>query len=143
MIGVSLMDKLETDLSVGLHNVTASAIRLNVTYRLTTAQSTDDNTLALGIAWVSDSVLSAGGVALPDPSEDHYDWMAYDARTIAGEGASDTDHVPINGHFQINNDSMRKQRENHSTLCLMVRCTLLQATQIQVFVSGRVLYLLP
>ena len=143
MLVMDLLDGLETDLGFELHNVTASALRYNVTYRGTTWHSTDDNTVACGIAWVGKDALAAGGVSLPDPSEDHYDWMFHDIRTMTGETGTDQDSVAANGYWKISNDSMRKQRENHSTLVAIFRATLMQSTSIQIFLGGRALVLLP
>ncbi len=114
MLLIELTSALETDLGRELSNVTASAIRLNVTYRLTTAQSTDDTTVAMGILWVTNRAAAAGGVALPDPSTDHADWMFHDIRTLVGESGTDQDSMPRNGFLEIRNNSMRKQRENSS-----------------------------
>ena len=143
MLTIPLMGELETDLGMELNNVTASAIRLNVTYRLTTAQSTDDTTVAMGILWATDRAIAAGGVALPDPSADHADWMFHDVRTLVGESGTDQDSMPRNGFLEIRNNSMRKQRENASSLVALFRVTLLQATSLQIFVGGRTLFLLP
>ena len=110
MLTVPLMSELETDLGMELNNVTASAIRLNVTYRLATAMSTDDTTVAMGILWATNRAIAAGGVALPDPSQDHADWMFHDIRTLVGESGTDQDSHPRNGFLEIRNNSMRKQR---------------------------------
>ena len=144
MVAIDLLAALKTDVGYDLPGVTASAIRLNVLYRMTTAQGTDEDTVALGIGWISDTAFASGGAALPDPSTDHFDWMFHDIRTLKGEGAADLDQSPaVAGFLQIRNDSMRKQRENHSTLALIVRATQLQSASVQVFVGGRVLFLLP
>ena len=143
MLQFPLMALLKADVGYELPGVIASAIRLNVQYRQTTSQSTDDDTLAMGIAWISDTAIASGGAELPDPSTDHFDWMFHDFRTVSGLGSSDQDSVAANGHFVISNDSMRKQRENHSSLTMVIRATLLQSTSVQVFVAGRILYLLP
>ena len=143
MVSASLMAFLRADVEYDLPGVTASAIRLNVMYRQTTAQSTDEDTLAMGVGWISDTAIASGGAALPDPSTDHFDWMFHDIRTLKASGSTDSDQTPFNGQFSIKNDSMRKQRENHSTLSLVVRATLLQSASVQVFLGGRVLYLLP
>ncbi len=143
MVAVDLMQRLESDLELKLYELTASAIRLNITYRSTTGMLGDDDTIAMGIAWISDTAFAAGGAALPDPSTDHFDWMFHDIRTITSELAADGDSVPRQGFFTVVNDSMRKQRENHSQLVAVFRAPLLQSTSIQVFVGGRVLFLLP
>ncbi len=143
MVGVNLMAALQADVGYDLPGVTASAIRLNVSYRQTGAMNGDDDVLSMGIGWVSDTAVTAGGNALPDPSTDHWDWMFHDSRALTASGTADADQVARNGFFTIKNDSMRKQRENHSSLTIVVRATILQSTTVQVFVGGRILYLLP
>ncbi len=143
MIFVDLMQLLRADLGTNLYELTASAIRLQVMYRLTAGASTDTDTVAMGIGWVSDTAIAAGGAALPDPSTDHFDWMAHDIRSFQSEGASDSEQSPRNAAFAVVNDSMRKQRENHSTLGCVFRGILVQGGGTQVFVGGRVLFLLP
>ena len=143
MIVFPLMSSLKTDVGYEMPGVTASAIRLNVTYRQTAAQLGIDDTIAAGIGWVSDTAIASSGAALPDPSTDHFDWMFHDIRTISAVTVASADQVPANGNYTIRNDSMRKQRENHSALVMIFRCTLLQSTNIQIFVGGRVLFLLP
>jgi len=67
--------------------------------------------------------------------------MAHKALLLVNE--STALNAPRFSHFEINSDSMRKQRENHSSLRLIVSATLLTSTQVQIFVGGRVLFLLP
>ena len=143
MVSVDLMTLLKADVGYEMPGVTASAIRLNVSYRQTASQVGIEDTIAMGIGWISDTALGASGAALPDPWLDHFDWMFHDIRTIAGETVAASDIVPHNGFMTIRNDSMRKQRENHSSLAMVFRCQLLQSTNVQVFVGGRVLFLLP
>ncbi len=144
MIAVDLMALLRTDLGHTLAGVTASAIRLNVLYRQSVSMDTDEDTIWMGIGWVSDTAIATGGAALPDPSIDHFDWMAHDGRTLKAIGSADVEQSHIGwGAFSVHNDSMRKQRENHSTLVAVFRSTLLQSGAFQVFVQGRVLFLLP
>ena len=130
-----LLNGLETDLGMQLHNVTVSALRYNVSYRLTTAQSTDDVTIAMGIGWVSQEAIDVGGTSLPDPSTDHYDWMFHDVRTISGTGTTDQDEMPRGAFWSIENNSMRKQRENHSSLVAIYRAVLMQSAAVQVFID--------
>ncbi len=143
LLVIELQSLLQVDVDVNFFDLTASAIRLNISYRQTTAKLGDDDTVAMGIAWVSESALAVGGVAIPDPSTDHFDWMFHDIRTVTSELAADGDSVARNGAWTIRNDSMRKQRENHSNLVAVFRATLLQSVSVQVFVGGRVLFLMP
>ena len=143
-IAFDLGAELEVDIASNLHNVTASALRFNVNYRLTGSTSGDDTTVNLGVGWIGLDAFIAGGVAMPDPSKDHFDWMFHDIRTLtSSRDVTDVDEQVPGSHLVIKNDSMRKQRENHSVLALIVRASLLQVTSCQVFVGGRALLLLP
>jgi len=142
-IAFDLQALLQTDLDINMYELTASAIRLNVSYRQTSAMLGDDDTIACGIAWVGENALAVGGTSIPDPSTDHYDWMYHDIRTVTSVLASDGDSVAVNGAFTVKNDSMRKQRENHTNLVFIFRAILLQSASVQVFVGGRTLFLLP
>ncbi len=143
MVQFDLQGLIRTDLGFQMPGVTASAIRLNVSYLQIGAQSTDEDIVACGIAFVSDTAVASGGADLPDPSIDHYDWMFHDIRMLSATPLTDLDSIARNGFFQIKNDSMRKQCENHSSLMMVFRATQLQSTSIQIFVGGRVLFLLP
>jgi len=142
-IAFELNAELDSDLASNMHNVTASAMNINVTYRQTAGMRGDDDTIWCGVAWVSQRAFDAGGVALPDPSTDHYDWMFNDGRTLVNELAADGDVMARNGFLEVRNNSMRKQRENSSVLVMIFRSILLQSTSVQVFVSGRTLFLFP
>ena len=135
---------LENDLASNLHDTTASAIRFNVNYRLTGSSAGDDITIACGIGWVSNAASAVGGTSIPDPSADHYDWMFHDIRTLTSTpGLTDQDEQVLGSHMVVKNDSMRKQRENGSSLLFVFRAVLLQATSCQVFIGGRTLFLNP
>ena len=144
LVAVPLDTGLEGEIGSNLHDATASAIRLNVSYRLTAATQGDDVTMAMGIGWISDTAIAAGGVSVPSPISDHYDWMYHDVRTMAASPASaGGDEILANGYIEIRNNSMRKQRENASGLVAVFQANLLQSTSVQVFVGGRVLFLNP
>ena len=141
---VNLLSELEVDLSVEMHNVTISALNINVTFRLTSSTTGDDTSVTTAIALVGEDAFTVGGVALPDPFTDHADWMFWDSRTMtSSRDVTDVDEVVINGFLEIRNKSMRKMRENHQVLALLVRCSLLQPVSLQFFVAGRSLVLLP
>jgi len=144
MIQFNLGQNLETDIDSNLHDATASAIRLNINYRLTDSITGEDATICAGIAWISENAAGVGGTSLPDPSSDHHDWMWHDIRTLsASRDVAGIDEQVPGSHITIVNNSMRKQRENNSRLSLIFRATLLQPTSVQVFVGGRVLFLNP
>ncbi len=141
---VPLQGKLETDLGASLNQATASAIRVNVNYRLTASTTGDDCTVACGVMWATDAAVAVGGTSIPDPHEDHADWMFHDIRTLSSSrDVTDVDEQVLGSFMQIRNDSMRKQRENNSQLIMVFRCSILQPTSLQVFIGGRVLYLNP
>ena len=141
MVAFDLQADLEVDLAHTLNNVTASAIRLDLGLAFAAGSAVGDLVMFhFGIAWILQEAVIAGGAALPNPRNDHYDWMAHGSRLV--ESHSTGKNMPVGGQIEIRNDSMRKQRENHSSLTLVVTASLLEFS-IQVFVSGRVLYLLP
>ena len=140
---VDLGQGLEDEISANLNNVTASALRYNISYRQTTSQAGDDDTIAMGVAWVSANAITAGSASIPNPASDNWDWMFHDIRTITNHGGSDSDFSFQNAQWSISNNSMRKQRENNSALIMVFQAVLLQSVTVQVFVGGRVLLLLP
>jgi len=116
----------------------------NVTYRLTTSTTGDDTHVTMGIILVGHEAFDAGGASLPDPANQHADWMFWDSRAmISARDVTDIDEMAPNGFLQIRNKSMRKMRENHQVLAMIFRTTVQQPTSIQVFVGGRALVLLP
>ncbi len=141
-LAFDLQSKLETDLGANLHNVTVSAIRLDITLRFqATAVVGDTFNLHWGITWVSSSAAAAGGVALPDPSDDHADWIAHGQRLVVADVAA-VISAPRRGLIEIRNDSMRKQKENDSSLLLICQASVVD-DPVTIFLGGRVLFLLP
>ena len=140
-IAFDLQAALETDIGSNLNNVTASAIRLAIGCNFAAGATIGQRVmLHYGVTWVGNDALGIGELALPDPVDDSADWMAHGARLISAESA--LQHVPQGAQFELVSDSMRKQRENNSTLVLILSASLIQSN-IQVFVGGRVLFLLP
>jgi len=136
-----LQSALEVDLDYNLNNVTASAIRLNISFRYVVGSTLGDlNRGAWGIRWCSNDAVAAGAASLPNPNNDSADWMAYGAFAIISESTSS--HVPRGGNQVIVNNSMRKQGENNSSLCIIV-ATVSSNFTMQVDLGGRVLFLLP
>ncbi len=141
-ISFGLTAELETDLEFQLHNVTASAIRLAIGMVFQPATSIGDIAMMhFGVMWIQDDAAAAGVSSVPNPANDSADWMAHAAVTIVSE--STAGHAPRFGNFLLSSDSMRKQRENHSSLRLIVSATTVPTEGVQVFVGGRVLFLLP
>ena len=146
-LAIDLMTNLRVATGYQMPGVTASALRFNVDYRGTTWKAGDDITMAMGVIWATDRAISSGGVALPNPATDDADWMFHDIRTLSSPGngfdVADSDIQPGNSQLVISNDSMRKQRENDSTLVMIFESILLQAVSVQMFVGGRALFILP
>jgi len=70
--------------------------------------------------------------------------MFHDIRTLSSSrDVVDIDEQVPGSMLVIRNDSMRKQHENASSLLIIFRASLLQSVAIQVFIGGRVLFLLP
>ena len=144
---IDLMAGIRSASAYQMPGVTASALRFNVNYRPTSWAAGDDVTVACGVIWATDRAIAAGGVSLPNPDADDADWMFHDLRTMSAPGngfdTADSDIPPHNSQLLIRNDSMRKQRENDSTLVMIFESVLLQSTSLQIFVGGRALFLLP
>ena len=143
--GMSVLDLgagLEASLGYKLNNVTVSAIRFDLHYSFQATAVIGDRVVApWGIAIVGADARVAGGVSLPDPSADDADWIAHGSMNVVADAAAVISR-PRNGHITISNNSMRKMRENNSSLVLLHRATLLD-DPISIFFSGRVLFLLP
>jgi len=136
-----LQSALEVDLDYNLNNVTASAIRLNLSFRYVVGSTLGDlNRGSWGIRWCSNDAVAAGAASLPNPVNDSADWMAHGSFAIISESTSA--HVPRGGNVVVENNSMRKQGENNSSLCIII-ATVSSAFTMQVDIGGRVLFLLP
>jgi len=144
MLIAELTSGLETTLGVEAHNWTVAALKFRLdVHGLATGTANDQVVLSAGIAWVGNDAFAAGAGSLPDPSDDNADWIWHSgiALSFPTTGAGGSPAIPPGG-FVIDNKSMRKQRENNSTLVLHVRATTLART-VTVFISGRALFLLP
>ena len=142
MLLVDLGEELETSIGANLHNVTVSAIRMDMWMSFaTTAVVGDRVRMAYGIMWIAQDSFDIGGTSVPDPSTDHVDWIAHGSSEIICDAAAVLSS-PRNGLVRIRNDSMRKQRENNSVLALIVRATVLM-DPVTIFFSGRTLFIFP
>jgi len=139
----SLSGELETTLGMSAHNWTASALNFNVWAHSVIAGAIWDRTeLAIGIGWFNDDAIAAGSSSLPDPATDDADWMYHSFMEFAArDTVANARFVPYEG-YQVRNRSMRKQREAHSSLVVIIRAVVLQRTTAVHF-SGRTLFLLP
>ena len=132
---------LEADLGFTLHNVTASAIRMLLTFSFSVGSSIGDHARgAFAIKWVSSDAFSSGATSVANPVNDAGDYMAYGNFSIFSESA--LAHIPRGGLQVITNDSMRKQNENNSMLILIIVGAVV-VSPLTVTAQGRVLYILP
>jgi len=137
-----LQSALETDLASNLHNTTVSAIRLDIHLTFaTTAVVGDRARIGWGMGWFQNDAIAAGVASLPNPLDDHFDWVAHGTREVICDVAAVISR-PRDGLIEVRNDSMRKQRENHSTFGCVVSANNLSDTLL-VTIGGRVLFLLP
>jgi len=142
MIVFDLQSGLETDLGFNLNNVTASAIRLRISYNFQATAVVGDQVIGdWGIGWFQDDAIAAGAASLPRPENDSFDWMAHGHFHVVADVPA-VKSRPRDGQEMILNDSMRKQRENHSTLAMIVSAQVLE-DPLTVNLGGRVLFLLP
>jgi len=138
---IDLQAALEVDLGFNLNNTTCSAIRLRLNYHFASGSTVGDSVqFAYGIMWASDDAIAAGAASLPNPADDSADWIAHGGGFIVSE--STAQHVPRGANQMLENDSMRKQRENNSSLVMITSAQTVQST-LQIHTVGRVLFLLP
>ncbi len=140
-ISIDLFTSIEAELGMTLNNVTLSAICLDVAFQFFTASSVGDRTMIhWGVTWVTQDAFAAGAESMPEPNADNADWMAHGSVLLCSE--STAIHIPSGGHQEVHSDSMRKQRENNSLPVIIFQASLLEHS-VQIFLGGRVLYLLP
>ena len=137
-VATDLLLNMKTNLDLSVHDVTISAVRLNIGIKITGIH-TEFVTLCMGVIVMGTDALAVGSTSLPDPAEEHADWMAYRSLSISGLGiASDEIHmVNVELHF----DSMRKMRENRQTLALVVATQFNTLASVTLLPTGRVLIL--
>ena len=141
VVAIDLQTALETDLDANLHNVTVAAIRLTLGFQFATASTVGDRTnMFFGVIWVGNDALATGFAALPSPIDDSADWIMHGSRLLVSNSAAI--HAPRNGTMDFFGDAQRKQRENHSTLVLIGVASIAEHG-VQIFVGGRVLFILP
>ena len=132
---------LETALGYNLNNVTVSAIRLRMDFGYTVGSSIGDLTrLSYGILWVNNDAVTIGPTAMPDPGLDDADWIAHGGASFISDSV--VAHRPRFSSVFINNNSMRKQRENFSSLMLIISIASF-SFNVGVHITGRTLFLLP
>ncbi len=142
---INLTSGLEATLGVSAHNWTVAAMKFDMAWRaLAAGTAFDDLVVTAGITWADDDVIAAGTASLPDPSEDNADWIWHSSLHCQwiSTSAFSTAGGPHVAKWMIDNQSMRKQRENNSSLVFIARATVLDRT-VQGFLGGRALFLLP
>jgi len=138
---VNLSAGVEASLGQTMANWTVSAIRFNLDFLFqATAVVGDRVAFAWGIILATADAVGAGATSLPDPNTDDGDWIAHGGSVVVADVAA-VISAPRDSKIVIDNNSMRKVRENNSRLMLIIRATLLD-DPISVFVSGRTLFLL-
>jgi len=122
-------------------NWTIGAIRIQLNLQQQATAVVGDRAVGQwGIGLFAADAFTAGAASLPDPSADDADWMAHGGFSIVADVAAVISQ-PRFSEIKISNDSMRKVRENSQTLALIMRATTLN-DPIQIFITGRVLFLL-
>ena len=140
---INLTSALEAALSINANNWTASALRLKmVVIRTASGNAADFNRLMWGVGWFNNDAVAAGAVSLPDPSVDNADWYAHGAYAWHASGTGAQNEDAANTQVELVSDSMRKQRENNSSLMLIIN-SVEGDVSVQVFIRGRVLFVLP
>ena len=138
---VDLSSALETSLGSNLHNSTVSALRLTFDFHFADASTIGDRVLAyFGVMWATNDAIAAGVASLPDPIVDSADWIMHGTRLLVS--GSTALHQPRNAHMDFFGDSQRKQRENNSSLVLIAK-NQVSDHGVQLFIGGRVLFILP
>jgi len=138
---VNLSGGVEVSLGQTMANWTISAIRLRLTFHNQATAVVGDSAFgAWGIVLVGSDAFIAGPASLPNPAADDADWIAHGSFSTVAEIAAVVS-APRNSEVVINNDSMRKVRENNQKLLIILRATVLQ-DPVTINISGRVLFLL-
>jgi len=139
-ISINLGAPLEAAIGSNLHNVTVSAMRFNINLLFqATAVVGDQVNLFWGVMWATKDAIAAGALSLPEPTTDHADWIAHGQMSVVADVAAVVS-MPRFGKFYVHNDSMRKQRENASSLVFIAQGQVVQ-DPITILLGGRVLFL--
>ena len=137
--GLSLTADFETKLGHNSYDVTVMAIRGTlVPFAAATPPTDVPGEGAAGICWVPEDTAVTD---FPDPLEDDYDWIWHSFFALGGYGIAPTNNVALAPPAEINNRSMRKQREGGSKLVIAVHSDVNQNVD---WAGGvRVLYAMP
>jgi len=140
---IPLSNPAETALGIISNNWTASALRLIMSVdRTGSGNAADVARLMWGVTWAGNDAIAAGSASLPNPVNDNADWYAHGAYAwhASGTGARNSDDA--NAQVEVFSDSMRKQRENNTSLIFIISSSF-QDVAVQINLAGRVLFLLP
>jgi len=140
-ITINLSAGVEGSLGQTMSNWTISAIRLRLTFHNQATAVVGDSAFgAWGIALVGLDAFVAGPASMPNPAVDDADWIAHGSFSTVADAAAVVSS-PRNSLVVVDNNSMRKVRENSQVLALIMRGTVIQ-DPVTVNISGRVLFLL-
>ena len=129
---------LETDLDTQIHNATVGAGRINLDFHFATAGTIGERAmLHYGVIIIP---VDMAVTNMPNPMVDHSDWIMHGSQLLVNETI--LINKPRGGRVELHWDSMRKMRENHTKVVCIISASLLEHT-VQVFIGGRVLFLLP
>ena len=129
----------EAELALTMSNITVAALYGSFKANSTATQWTGAADLALGMAFIPESMVTAA--ELPDPLLDDYDWIMHRIWCGMPPSATNQPFWDINGGVvAIENHSSRKQRENHSRLVVIARSNANQSLSVQF--SARALFVL-
>ena len=140
---IPLSGPAETALGIIANNWTASALRLKMSVeRVASGNASDTARLLWGVIWAGNDAIAAGSASLPNPVNDNADWYAHGCYTWHASGTGARNGDDANTQVEVFTDSMRKQRENNSSLIFIIS-TSFQDVAVQINLGGRVLFLLP
>ena len=143
MLSFDLSANIETSIGANLHNVTVSALKYRIRVRCVAAPTVFATfQVAFGIMWATNDAIAQGGLSLPQPSIDDGDWIWHNIRSWQADVATALAPLHPRDDMVIDNKSMRKQRENNSTLILIADGITIPSS-MQIIVGGRALFLLP
>ncbi len=133
----------EAALGIIANNWTASALRLIMSVdRVASGNASDVARLMYGVTWAGNDAIAAGSLSLPNPVNDNADWYAHGAYVWHADGTGARNQDAANTQVQVFSDSMRKQRENNSSLIMIISSSF-QDVAVNINIAGRVLFLLP
>ena len=136
-----LLSNGETEIGHNFYDITVVRIR-GIIHADPPSDNVDyEGYYSVGIGWFPEGIST-----FPSPAEDSYDWLYQSFGYIRQLGKAGTDQTTITQdgiHWDVDNKSMRKQREQHSTLRLVAQGNLSSAATFGVSYALRTLVMLP